>query len=215
MREMHLDHVRESSRNGGASDNFGPMGPVNMELMNELNERVEILMAENNVLVEQKALLTEELDTAIYDLEKMTEDMKGIQQEDARKSSDLSSLQQHLARAEADREEAAKQTMKISEIRNNLQVQLDEVSESLAQWTERCKSAEDTVSAQQKQLKSIIAKSEDDSYQSVLRIKSCEDRVKELNVQLMAKTSELDNAIDINRKLKREYHNTRQDAEGN
>jgi hypothetical protein len=57
LRESHLDQMRHSASDGHGSG-MGPMGPLNMELLNELNERVEILMTENALMVEQKAVLS-------------------------------------------------------------------------------------------------------------------------------------------------------------
>lgn len=56
LRDSHLDQMRQNEGPGGL--NMGPMGPLNMELLNELNERVEILMTENALMVEQKAVLS-------------------------------------------------------------------------------------------------------------------------------------------------------------
>lgn len=36
---------------------LNPITPLNMELMNELNEKVDILMTENALMVEQKSVL--------------------------------------------------------------------------------------------------------------------------------------------------------------
>ena len=66
LRENTYDELRSRGGNAG----LGPMGPLNMELLNELNERVEILMTENALMVEQKAVtaagachLTQEIST--------------------------------------------------------------------------------------------------------------------------------------------------------
>ena len=46
------------------------------------------------------------------------------------------------------------------------------------------------------------------------RTKSAEDRVRDLHSLLLQKTQDLDSALEVGRKLRREYHSTRQDAEG-
>ena len=46
------------------------------------------------------------------------------------------------------------------------------------------------------------------------RTKSAEDRVRDLHSLLLQKTLDLDSALEMGRKLRREYHSTRQDAEG-
>ena len=46
------------------------------------------------------------------------------------------------------------------------------------------------------------------------RTKAAEERVRELHSIILQKTLDLDSAVEVGRKLRREYHSTRQDAEG-
>ena len=53
FRESQYQHLQEANEGG-----MNPLGPHNIELFNELNERLKLLVNENALLVEQKAELS-------------------------------------------------------------------------------------------------------------------------------------------------------------
>ena len=116
--------------------------------------------------------------------------------------------------AEKDREDAAKQTMKYSDALAKAEIEISDLKEQLDVWAERCQRAESQVSQLENESREMIALSESDGHATMRRMKAAEDYVKELQVQLLQKTQDLDNAQEVARKLKREYQSTRQDAEG-
>ena len=61
LRDNQLENLKNSAR-GRGSGNLEPFAPVNSEMLAEMNERVDILMSENALLLEQKGLLKAELD---------------------------------------------------------------------------------------------------------------------------------------------------------
>ena len=64
------------------------------------------------------------------------------------------------------------------------------------------------------ELKDLKSNHDSESHVSMQRLKSAEERVKELHSMLLQKTHDLEVAQDVARKLRREYQSTRQDAEG-
>ena len=55
MRHQTLERLKQSGKDrSNPFETLGPMGPLNTELLAEMNERVEILMEENALIVEQK-----------------------------------------------------------------------------------------------------------------------------------------------------------------
>lgn len=70
-----------------------------------------------------------------------------------------------------------------------------------------------SVNDMKKDLQLTIKSSEEESYKVFKEVKSLEDRVRELHVSLMEKTDECETTQELNRKLRREYQSTRQDAE--
>jgi hypothetical protein len=65
-----------------------------------------------------------------------------------------------------------------------------------------------------KQIKNYTDRTESDSVSVLKRVKLSEDRSRELQIGLNKKSQELEQAMELNRKLRNEYQNTRQDAEG-
>jgi hypothetical protein len=53
LRESQFKHLQEANEGG-----MNPLGPHNIELFNELNERLKLLVNENALLVEEKAELS-------------------------------------------------------------------------------------------------------------------------------------------------------------
>ena len=61
LRKTNLEQLQASS-NGFNKQSLNSTNPLQNELLNELNERVDILMSENGLLVEQKSFMNKELD---------------------------------------------------------------------------------------------------------------------------------------------------------
>jgi chromosome segregation ATPase len=212
MRETYVQNMQGNC--GPRNEQFGPMGTLNLELLNELNERVDILMAENALLVEQKAVISGELDGCIYELEKRTMELTSLTEEKTVLLQDIKHLQQRVQQAETDREDSANQAIHSNNLSSKLQNDCDVLRGTVEEWKQQCLLAEKDLDITRIELKDLLAKYEEDGQGSFNRIKACEDRVKELHLQLLQKTQDLDSALETNRKLKREYQSTRQDAEG-
>ncbi len=54
LRESQLQHLRNQPSASGNDAFLAPSGPVHAEVLAEMNERIDILMAENSLMTEQK-----------------------------------------------------------------------------------------------------------------------------------------------------------------
>jgi chromosome segregation ATPase len=104
--------------------------------------------------------------------------------------------------------------MKSKDRLHQIEIDLNDCQEQLAVWEERCLNAEKKNTQYEQQLQQLTQQLEDDGLNTVRKFKAFEDRVKELQLQLLQKSQELENAQEVARKLRREYQSTRQDAEG-
>lgn len=104
--------------------------------------------------------------------------------------------------------------MKSKDRLNQIETDLSDCQEQLSVWEERCLNAEKKNAQYGQQVQQLTRQLEDDGLNAVRKLKLFEDRVKELQMQLLQKSQELENAQEVARKLRREYQSTRQDAEG-
>jgi len=188
--------------------------PINAEALAEMNERVDVLMAENALLVEQKNATNLELDGTQEELRKRTEEVGILSQQLSGTLRELQNKAVRCLQAEKDRDEAAKQAVALSDAIGRMEGEVDELREQLVLWQLKCSDAEAIISELKKQTKEAQESSEEAATACMRRNKLADDRVKELHNQLLQKTHELDTAQDVLRKLRREYQSTRLDAEG-
>lgn len=190
------------------------MNPLNAELVHELNERVEILLAENAILLERKELVSNELEQCQAELEQRTSEVTELTDRVSNLTKDLQLARGGSGRAEKDREEAAAAVLRLSDAMGKLTSELEEAKELAATWQQRAVANENVVQDLRKQLKQLALKSEEEGAATMRRVKAAEDRVRELHGQLQVKIQECDASQELVRKLRREYQSTRQDAEG-
>ena len=209
LRAAQLENLQNVNR-----DPASLCTPLNEELMNEMNERVEILMAENALMVEQKAVMSTELERLQGDYERCEEDLAAMTQEYESIKRDMAELTSRLPQAEQDRQRATGEVAKASEALGKAVAEADELREQLQIWQDNCTNAENALADTRTALKTLSAKTEDEGFSCVRRTKAAEDRVKEIQAQLYAKTNENEELKETVRKLRRDYQSTRQDAEG-
>jgi myosin protein heavy chain len=210
LREAQLEHLRQK-RN---MEEIGPIGTLNSELLAEMNERVDILMAENALLIEQKMKLSTAVDDLRQELSNRTNELAILVQRLNSTEESLNTTKGRLDQAERDREEAAGRAVGLSEELGNAKTNLDIMHEQLSVWQRKCSDAELALNEARKQLSLINTQAEDNNLLNMRRTKAAEERVRELHSQLSSKSQELEAALEIGRKLRREYQSTRQDAEG-
>ena len=217
MREHQLESLRQTGMPGGksVSESLGlDSTPINAETLAEMNERVDILMAENAMIVEQKNALALELDGTQEELRRRTEEVGVLSQQLSGTARELQSKILRGLQAERDRDEAAKQAVALSDDIGRMEREVDELRAELVLWQQKSTDSDTMVSELKRQLRDVKENSEESAAVCMRRNKLADDRVKELHSQLLQKTHELDTAQEVLRKLRREYQSTRLDAEG-
>ena len=189
MRQAQLDRLRQVQAGG---DSLGPMGPLNAELLAEMNERVEILMEENALMVEQKSKLSSTLDELQDELGKRTQEMTAMAQQLSMVDGHLKQTLGQLAQAERDREEAAGQTVGYSEELGNARNSVDKMREQLAMMQAKYLDADNGQREAKKQLALAVNQAEENNILNMRRTKAAEDRVRDLHALILQKTQELD-----------------------
>jgi myosin protein heavy chain len=210
LREAQLEQLRQKK----SIDELGPVNALSAELLSEMNERVDILMAENALLVEQKAKMSASVEDLRLELSNRTAEVGMLVQRLAMLEEQLNSANQRLDQAERDREEAAGHTIALSEELGNAKTNVDILREQMVVWQTKCADAELALHEARKQLALINNQAEDNNLMNMRRTKAAEDLVRDLQSQLSQSAEELEAALDLGRKLRREYQSTRQDAEG-
>lgn len=184
------------------------------EIIAELNERIDILMAENGLLAEQKLSLSHELEQHHTDLSSCTKELKTLQSNYLSLKKDHNQLKIALQQVESDRNEAGVQALNFSEGLSKADAQLNASQEQLAQSKVKETQLTKTIQDLRKEMESNKKGFDDEIFDTMKGIKVLEDRIRELQAALYERTQENDTSQDIIRKLRREYQNTRQDAEG-
>jgi myosin protein heavy chain len=208
LRAAQLENL---SRNAGRPS---LASPLNDEFIAEMEKRVEILMAENAVMMEQKVVLTEEFDKCRADIATYQEELTILSQQYNVIKQENADNKTMLAQAERDRAKATEEVAKASEALAKAEVEVDELKQQLFVLTEKNHRTDDELGETRRALKDLSDRAESEGFACVRRTKAAEDRVRELQGVLLIKTQELDVAQDTLSKLRREYQSTRQDAEG-
>jgi methyl-accepting chemotaxis protein len=210
LRQEKIEYLR--SRKQAGSD--GALDPLQADLIRDLNQKLEILMAENATMAEQKALLAQELENTSADLHRRTLEVEELAAHVRASAETVSSLQLQLQRTEKERDEAAKQAVHFSDALGKASTEMETLKEALALQQHKTRDLEQTSNELTLRLKQVSDKYEEEQLECMRRVRKAEDRVRELHTQLLQKTQELDTLSESNRKLKREYASTRADAEG-
>jgi chromosome segregation ATPase len=189
-------------------------GSLSDDLYAELNERIEILMSENSLMVEQKTLLANELEAHQDELTQRTEEVAELSQVLKTNLKDLQACRQHIAQAEQDRDEASGKALQYSEAMAKAEVLAEDLKEKTVLAQARADGLDRDLREARATVKGLMNKAENEAQTGMRRMKAAEERIMELHSQLLHKTEELDAAQGVVRRLNREYQSARQDAEG-
>eukprot|EP01033_Poteriospumella_lacustris_P008562 gene8562-6161_t len=208
-----------------ADDPEGALWTMTPNVVNPLLEAYDVRILELEDTLKQqtqklanfkdrKIVLGTELDKQQGLLSKQTTEMASLHQRLTEMSQDQGMLQQKLLQAEQDRDEAARHALSCSDALGKAEQEIDELNEQITVLTQRHKEVDVAYADLKKQLKNLSVKVDSDGDQHLQRVQQAEDRVRELQLTLMAKTQELDHVSEALRKVRMEYQSTRQDAEG-
>lgn len=209
LRSKHLDGLKSGGGKGMALND-----PLHSELLAELNERVNILMDENALIVEQKVVLSAELDKQQEMMEKQAYEIASLTKHLDEVSRDCDVFKHRVTEAEGQRDEAAKHALSCSDSLGKAEQEIEALIEKLTIANQKYKEVDMNYQELKRQLKSMSIKFDEDGGNSLKRVKQAEERVRELHNQLLNKSQELDMTQETLRKLRNEYQSTRQDAEG-
>lgn len=195
-------------------NNFGPTSPINAELIAELHERVAILLDENALLIEQKIVLSNELDSQQALLQSQASELQQARHLTSSERNEVSSLLQRVEAAEKERDEAAKHALQCSDALGKSETEIDTLQTQLSLLRTQLKAAIANEQEVTKKLQNMTYQVDENSSYQLQHVKACENRVREISTLLTQKTQDLDIAHEAVRKLKLEYASTRKDAEG-
>lgn len=187
---------------------------MHSEILAEMNERIDLLMAENTLMNEQKTILNAEMDALQNELSKRSSEVDLLSHQLSKTSQDLKACAETGIQTERERDEAAKQAVSLSDALGRMDGEMEALREQLVMWQQKGADSDAAVADLKKSLKSTTAEAEESATACMRRSKVAEDRVKQLHTQLLKANQENDAAQDVIRKLRREYQSTRQDAEG-
>ncbi len=212
LREIQLQYLRNqpSSHN----DSLNPSGPLNSEILAEMNERIDLLMAENTLMTEQKAILTGEMDSLQDELQQRSREVDLLSNTLSKTSQELKNCAQQGVQTEKERDEAAKQAVSLSDALGRMDGEMEAIREQLVLWQQKNSDSDSAISDLKKALKETTSEAEETATSCMRRAKAAEDRVKQLHNQLLKASQDSDSDQEVIRKLRREYQSTRQDAEG-
>lgn len=212
LRQLNLDQV--GGKSGAGAGGFSSNQSLQQDLINELNERVDILMSENALLVEQKACLGEELDAYHSELSARTEQLNEVSAELLALQQEAGGVNETLTRTQEERDSAAVKLLEHGDAVGKLEASMDSMRAELSVWQARASQAETAIKDVRAKYKEAEGQYSADCEVFMRRTKTAEDRVTELHTQLLLKTTEYDDVSELYRKCKREYASTRTDAEG-
>lgn len=213
LRNIQLETLRQNAR-GGRNDTGNGMNASDLETLQELNEQLEILMAENAHLVEEKDLLMDELNTTQMELERCREEMEHMSKLLFTAEREHKVITARATEAESTRDVSENKLHQASIDIGRLEQEMDVLKEQLILSESRCSNADKNMADARLRLQQMERKMVEDSYRMAQKTKGVEDRVRELHLVVLQRTQELENVNELYRKLKREHQSTRQDAEG-
>ena len=186
LRQLNLDQM-QAANSGYNKQSFNSTNPLQNELLNELNERVEILMSENALLVEQKSFMNKELDDYQEELTRRTNELNDLSAELLSNQTELSSNMNLLSLLTAERDQTAVRVLEYSDRIGQLESQVDTLKVELSVWQTKAHQVEAGNTELRNRVKEMVARQDQDQGIFMRRTKNAEDRVVELHSQLLQK----------------------------
>ena len=184
------------------------------ELFQELSDRLDILMAENALLLEQKLAMSTELDDHHSELEKLTADYSLCTENNTLAMKSVQQLKAIVAQLQRDRDSAAEQAILYSEALSKADVEIEALQLDKQKLGEMVEEHGSQIPSLKQTIKNLEIRIVDTDSTAVTRMKVLEARTRELQLGLQRKTKDFEELQDAYKKLKREYQSTRSDAEG-
>lgn len=190
LRARLLHDLQDGSR-------LGPSGPLNAELLAELSEKVNILVEENSVLVDQKVKLTQELEQQSNLLDQQKQQLISLSNTANELNKECQRLSSLIASTEKERDEAVQQAVNVSEALGKAEQEIDNLADQRNLDTKQLSQANSTIAELQKQVKLMSSRYNEDATTSVSKMRVAEETVRNLRNELLQKNKELDLANEV------------------
>ncbi|CAM9212001.1 unnamed protein product, partial [Laminaria digitata] len=212
LRREHTRELDELVQQAGASGGLGGVGA--REMVGELNERINILMAENTVMADQTSAMAKELDTVHVEFEEREVQMAALTRALSEAGMGLRSMEEVVPRLEREKAHAEGELMKAVNAMSERESALSEVGEQLRESREEVRRCSAKLSELEADRVALERQAENDADVTAERIRVAGHRITELQGLLAARGQEADSNGDTARKMQRELDATRRDAEG-
>ena len=211
---IQLDELRSQQQLISTTTGDPSLEALKEDLVHDLGERMEVLLAENALLTEQKRVLSEELDSFQHDLDQRTQQLDEGTQQLLATEPKLAHLQNALQQTEQDRDSAASKAISYSEALGKTQARLEVALSELNALRSHSVDLEKLYKQEQLDFHKYKFDMDRETLESMHLAQRAEERSNDLKSQLSSKAEELESTQETLRKLRREYQSTRQDAEG-
>lgn len=212
LRQQHVRELDDLVQQAGASGGLGGIGA--REMVGELNERINILMAENTVMADQTSAMAKELDAVHEDLDEREAQMAALTKALTEAGLGLRTLEERVPRLEREKAHAEGELMKAVNALSEREAALSEADEKLRNSKDDFRRISSKVSDLETEKNGMERQAENDADVTTERVRAAGRRITELQGLLAARSQEADGNGDRARKLQRELDATRRDAEG-
>lgn len=165
------------------------------------------------MLNSQKITLTNELEEHHKELVYCKNENNNLSQQLNQMNKEYKVLKMQYNQMESDRDEVAQQALEYSEALSKIDAKHLTLREDFNTLINKDSESTNLITSLKNELKELHKARQDESYENFQKFKLLEDRIREIQSNLLHKQHEYDSLNDTNRKLKREYQSTRQDAE--
>ncbi|CAM9533036.1 unnamed protein product, partial [Sphacelaria rigidula] len=215
LREQHVRELDDLVQQTGAAGGLGGIGA--REMVGELNERINILMAENTIMADQTSAMAKELDVVHQDFDERETQMVALTNALSEAGLGLRSLEEQVPRLQREKAHAEGELMKAVNALSERESALSEVEEQLRMSKEDARQLASNLTDLEAAKAGLERQVESDADVTAERVHAAGKRITELQGKsrlLAARSQEADGNGDRARKLQRELESTRRDAEG-
>ncbi|CAM9903980.1 unnamed protein product [Pylaiella littoralis] len=216
LRQEHTRELDELVEQAGASGGLGAVGA--REMVGELNERINILMAENTVMADQARTYTsamaKELDAVHEEFEDREVQMAALAKALGEAGVGLRTLEERVPQLEREKAHAEGELMKAVNAMSEREAAVSEMGEKLRVSKEEARRLSVKVAEMEADRAAMERQTENDADVTAERVRAAGQRITELQGLLAARGQEADVNGDRARKLQRDLESTRRDAEG-
>jgi len=205
-----LLHKTEKSRDEAGLG----LGAAPPEIVQEMQERVDLLMKENANMMAQWTTMNNELERASTELTESHEKSHQLEQALSATQATALHLEESLDELRREKVQCEERFLQHSGALTTTQTQLEEMKEGMNVLRSQNELFAAQVEEKNKMIQELEERSEADNEELWQRIQALSSRTRELQGMLASKTQEAESANENVRKLARDLETTRSDNEG-